>query len=85
MPAGLQLALMVQSGSCWHDTNSGIQGSSIFHPFVSLCFHCSTMVVGESIKSIDTFMVLITKILIIHIILCSSVIWPAGCMDHEQG
>ena len=38
MPAGLQLALMVQSGSRWHDTNSGIQGSSHGWHFSSLCF-----------------------------------------------
>ena len=35
---GLQLALMAQSGSHWHDTNSGIQGSSHGWLFSSLCF-----------------------------------------------
>ena len=42
--AGLQLALMAQSGSRWHDTTvaaSRVQAmAGIFHPFVSLCFHC---------------------------------------------
>ena len=38
VPTGLQLALMTQSGWHWHDTNSGIQGSSHDRHFSSLCF-----------------------------------------------
>ena len=38
MPAGLQLVLMAQSGSRWHDTNSGVQGSSHGWHFSSQLF-----------------------------------------------
>ena len=43
MPAGLQLALVVQSGSHGRDTQCGVQvraTAGIFHPFASLCFQC---------------------------------------------